>query len=1072
MKKNSGFSVSAIVSAYNSERFMQGRLQNLVEQTLYLKDQLEIIVIDSASPQNEKKIVEEWMARYENIRYLRTEERETVYGAWNRGIKLASGRYIINANTDDRFAPDGLERMAEELDHNSAIDAVYGDWMVTNVENDAFETDTGKFVFHYPDFNPSLLFYYQITSHAVLIRRGVFDSIGGYEAGYKVFGDREFMFRFAASGLKAKKISLIVGLYLEAPESVERSEKSAEQEFAAIREKYLMPENFVRLFGCERLTDKKELAELYAFTGSHGLGFYNWNGKPANDLPFAANVLKIALKLDQENFTALNDLGILYCLNKDYDKGIQLFKEAIQLNISDDDRRLIEFNLVQGENRAAAIGDYKWMKGGMPKIGMPSVETPMVSVIIPTCDRPERLAQALESVKAQTFKNYEIIVVNDGGEDVSGVLDLYRGKCSIVYIRLENRKGPAAARNAGLRAARGKYIAYLDDDDRYYPDHLEIAVRFLEGSEYKVAYTDAYRLWQEKINGEYVVTKKDIPYNFEIDSDLLLIKNLIPTLCIIHERECLEQTGLFDESLHTHEEWDLWIRMSRKYSFGHIRKSTCEFTWRNGDSTTSEKRGDFLRTLQVVYDKNREYSQGKPHVLEGQKEVMNSLRAELLFKYEISQLRIESKPDEVTCPVSVIIPVKNGGEKFRDLLDKLKSQKKVREIEVIVLDSESTDDSPNTARKAGARVIPILQRDFNHGTTRNLGVSEAKGDYLVFTVQDAFPASDYWLYSMVCPFFEYPGLAALSARQFVKPGADLYSQWLNHCITENRNAESDFICSLDGGSRDVDLRYIEGTTKRKLAHLDNVSSCIRKSTLKEFQFRHLIYGEDIDLALRLLKKGKTLGYLTSTGVYHWHDRGSDYVLRHQYTGTREEAHIYGDNGQYFFSRHNISFEALAAHISGFFNLINVSVASLKDMDSEPGDVIRAFTKAFKENIVALSGGAERGRFACPDRKLEQLVRDVVGNAPASVTAGIYNFKQNLLIDEFMNHFESFAEFLFNRIPGTRGMGDDIPSCIYKIFAMTVGIVLSSFYLEEESLNRVTPGLERINQILPKGVSYY
>ena len=150
--------VSAIVSAYNSERFIYGRLKNLVEQTLFKNRQLEIIVIDSGSLQDEKRIVKEWMGNHKNIRYVRTEQRETVYAAWNRGIRLSRGKYVINANTDDRFSADGIEKLARELDADNEVQAVYGDWCVTKVENDTFDSGSEKFIFHYPEFFPPLLF--------------------------------------------------------------------------------------------------------------------------------------------------------------------------------------------------------------------------------------------------------------------------------------------------------------------------------------------------------------------------------------------------------------------------------------------------------------------------------------------------------------------------------------------------------------------------------------------------------------------------------------------------------------------------------------------------------------------------------------------------------------------------------------------------------------------------------------------------------------------------------------------------------------------------------------------------
>jgi len=84
----------------------------------------------------------------------------------------------------------------------------------------------------------------------------------------------------------------------------------------------------------------------------------------------------------------------------------------------------------------------------------------------------------------------------------------------------------------------------------------------------------------------------------------------------MHRRSCLEDTGFFDESLTTHEDWDLWIRMSRKYRFGHVRKTTCEFSWRtDGSSMTSSRQRDFVRTTEVIYAKSEEHVRGKSHVI-------------------------------------------------------------------------------------------------------------------------------------------------------------------------------------------------------------------------------------------------------------------------------------------------------------------------------------------------------------------------------------------------------------------------------------------------------------------------
>ena len=118
--------VSALVSTYNSSAYLTGCLEDLIKQTLYQKGLLEIIVIDSGSKENEGEMVRFFQKQYTNIKYLRTEKRESLYAAWNRGIQVADGLYLCNANTDDRHEEDCLEKLSSALDKNSKISLVYG----------------------------------------------------------------------------------------------------------------------------------------------------------------------------------------------------------------------------------------------------------------------------------------------------------------------------------------------------------------------------------------------------------------------------------------------------------------------------------------------------------------------------------------------------------------------------------------------------------------------------------------------------------------------------------------------------------------------------------------------------------------------------------------------------------------------------------------------------------------------------------------------------------------------------------------------------------------------------------
>jgi len=240
----------------------------------------------------------------------------------------------------------------------------------------------------------------------------------------------------------------------------------------------------------------------------------------------------------------------------------------------------------------------------------------LVSVIIPTYNRPEFLRKCVESVIVQTYRNLEIIVINDGGVDVSNVINSASENLRVRYIVLSNNQGMAVARNTGLRVSNGTYIAYLDDDDIYYPQHIERLVSVLEQKPFAVAYSDACRAHLKWGDDEYTVVGRDRPYSFEFDADQLFLKNQIPTLCIMHRRDCLEKTGYFDESLNAHEDWDLWIRMSQQYPFFHVKEVTCEFSWReDGSTTTSSLHLAFVLTRLRIYDKYRAYVATKPALL-------------------------------------------------------------------------------------------------------------------------------------------------------------------------------------------------------------------------------------------------------------------------------------------------------------------------------------------------------------------------------------------------------------------------------------------------------------------------
>ncbi|TRV47927.1 MAG: glycosyltransferase [Microcystis panniformis Mp_MB_F_20051200_S9] len=205
--------VSVIVSTYKSSEFIRGCLEDLVTQTLYQKGEVEIIIIDSASPENEGEIIQEFQENYPNIIYQRTQERETLYCAWNRAIKLARGLYLTNGNTDDRHCFNALEIMANYLDNNREISLVYADQLITTIKNDTFATTPALKHWNWPNYSYQQMRQGCCVGSQPMWRKMMHDKYGYFQENFRCAGDYEFWLRIGSQGEKMALIPEILGLY-------------------------------------------------------------------------------------------------------------------------------------------------------------------------------------------------------------------------------------------------------------------------------------------------------------------------------------------------------------------------------------------------------------------------------------------------------------------------------------------------------------------------------------------------------------------------------------------------------------------------------------------------------------------------------------------------------------------------------------------------------------------------------------------------------------------------------------------------------------------------------------------
>ncbi len=186
------------------------------------------------------------------------------------------------------------------------------------------------------------------------------------------------------------------------------------------------------------------------------------------------------------------------------------------------------------------------------------------SVIIPVYNRTDTLRTAIESVFLQTFKDYEIIVVDDGSDlSVAECLAPYMNR--INYIRLSKNRGVSAARNTGIRAAKGEFIAFLDSDDIWLPEKLERQnEQFDKG--WLVSHTDEFWYRTDRFINQ---GNKHTKYGGQIFSKILDICRISPSSCVIH-REVFSSCGFFDENMRVCEDYDLWLRIAARFHINYI----------------------------------------------------------------------------------------------------------------------------------------------------------------------------------------------------------------------------------------------------------------------------------------------------------------------------------------------------------------------------------------------------------------------------------------------------------------------------------------------------------------------
>jgi len=205
-----------------------------------------------------------------------------------------------------------------------------------------------------------------------------------------------------------------------------------------------------------------------------------------------------------------------------------------------------------------------------------------ISIIIPTYNYAQYICEAIESVLNQTYKDFEIIVVDDGSTDnTKEVIKPYLNKIKYIY---QQNSGPSSARNRGIKEAKGEYIAFLDADDIWLAQKLELQIKFMEKEkEVGLIFSDMIlfnekgiiknsflkeKLFFNKLSIKPLSSTEKVIYDNVFNA--LLQENFIPTNTVIVKKECFNKVGFFDETLFSVEDRDMWLRIGLFYDIGFI----------------------------------------------------------------------------------------------------------------------------------------------------------------------------------------------------------------------------------------------------------------------------------------------------------------------------------------------------------------------------------------------------------------------------------------------------------------------------------------------------------------------
>ncbi len=389
--------------------------------------------------------------------------------------------------------------------------------------------------------------------------------------------------------------------------------------------------------------------------------------------------------------------------------------------------------------------------------------------------------------------------------------------------------------------------------------------------------------------------------------------------------------------------------------------------------------------------------------------------------------------------ISIVIPTLNPGAEFSMLLRKLKEQCGVTAVEVVIVDSGSTDGATEVARNFGCTVVEIPPEQFTHSGARNLGAEHARSDYLLFMVQDAYPIGKHWLYGMLRYLLDHAeqGLVAVSCAETPRSDSDmLYDSMID---THYR-----FL-----GCRDQDrLGILQGNDHMALrtqGQLSDVACLIRHADFQRYRYSG-DYAEDLDLGIRIIRDGMSVAMLASVKVVHSHNRPAIYYLKRSFVDVVFLVGMFDDFPQ-------PQVQSLGELLNAIDHVARELSSWLQngqglDENKSLGEIVQRWIRHWRATLLSKQQTTQN--VALGDSRFDDAInrlgqgRGLIDNQHS--VADAQDMQQ--FIDMFLGRVEHFARFAAPIYPVLdKRTAAELRNVVTKIFAATAGAALGFAYVQ-------------------------